>query len=235
MLDEFKSLRLEKLYNEMSDASRALISIHDNASLANEVSRSLYARATVNSFSLAKVGMQLVKTQLGDALFYFNKHSKFLYVLLRVFRVLVSKGFCSDDVSEGGDGNGNGDANDMKFEDDVEGTGMGEGGGKNDVTDELENEEQLLGLKGDDNKEAPSQERKELKEDEVDTGMEMEADFEGEKYDLPDNPDEQKDENNSDNEEELDRVSLSSKSVVLCLVLLDIYSSHCSQLGNGQR
>jgi hypothetical protein len=235
MLDEFKSLRLEKLYNEMSDASRTLISIHDNASLANEVSRSLYARATVNSFSLAKVGMQLVKTQLGDALFYFNKHSKFLYVLLRVFRVLVSKGFCSDDVSEGGDGNGNGDANDMKFEDDVEGTGMGEGDGKNDVTDELENEEQLLGLKGDDNKEAPSQERKELKEDDVDTGMEMEADFEGEKYDLPDNLDEQKDENNSDNEEELDRVSLSSKSVVLCLVLLDIYSSHCSQLGNGQR
>lgn len=71
-------------------------------------------------------------------------------------------------------------------------TGMGEGDGKNDVTEELENEEQLLGLKGDENQEPPSQEKKELKEDEVDTGMEMEGDFEGEKYDLPDQPDDKK-------------------------------------------
>ena len=233
MLDEFKTLRLDKLHNEMSQTSRALVSLHDNTS-TTEVLRSLYARAVGNSFSLVKIGMQMIKSKLGDAVVYFKEHSKLLYILLRVFRILVSKGFCSDDVSEGGDGSGKGDASEMKFEDDVEGTGMGEGEGKNDVTDELENEEQLLGLKGDDNKETPSQERKELKEDEVDTGMEMEADFEGEKYDLPDNPDKQKDEKNSDNEEELDRVSRSSKSVVLCLVLLNIYS-YCSQLGNGQR
>ncbi len=206
MLDEFKSLRLDKLHNEMSETSRALITFHDNTS-TNEVVRSLHARAVANSFSLVKIGMQMIKAQLGDAVVYFKEHSKLLYVLLRVFRILVSKGFCSDDVSEGGDGSGKGDASEMKFEDDVEGTGMGEGEGKKDVTDELENEEQLLGLKGDDNKETPSQERKELKEDEVDTGMEMEADFEGEKYDLPDEPDEHKDEANNENEEELDRVS----------------------------
>jgi hypothetical protein len=205
MLDEFKTLRLDKLHNEMSQTSRALISLHDNTA-TNEVLRSLYARAVGNSFSLVKIGMQMIKAQLGDAVVYFTEHSKLLYVLLRVFRILVSKGFCSDDVSEGGDGSGKGDASEMKFEDDVEGTGMGEGEGKNDVTDELENEEQLLGLKSDD-KETPSQERKELKEDEVDTGMEMEADFEGEKYDLPDKPDEHKDEANNENEEELDRVS----------------------------
>jgi hypothetical protein len=46
----------------------------------------------------------------------------------------------------------------------------GEGDGKNDVTDQIENEEQLLGLKGDDQEAASSHERKELKEDEVDTG-----------------------------------------------------------------
>lgn len=210
MLNEFNNLQLEKLYNGIYEMSRALISLHDNSS-TNEISRLLYTRATVNSLSLVKLGMQLIKSQLSDAFFYFKNHSKLLYVLLRVFRVLVSKGFCSDDVSDGSDGDNKCGANDMKFEDDVEGTGMGEGEGKNDVTDELENEEQLLGLKGDDDKEAPSQERKELKEDEVDTGMEMEADFEGEKYDLPDQPDEKKDEDNGENEEELDRVSLLSQ------------------------
>ena len=60
-------------------------------------------------------------------------------------------------------------------------------------------------LKGDEQQEtASSQEKKELKEDEVDTGMEMEADFEGEKFDLPDQP-EDNDNANSENEEEVDR------------------------------
>jgi len=36
----------------------------------------------------------------------------------------------------------------MKFEDDVEEPGMGEDVEKNDVTDQIENEEQILGLKG---------------------------------------------------------------------------------------
>merc|ERR1712085_30825 len=146
------------------------------------------------------------KARLCDALPFYQSHSKFLYILLRVFRALVAKGFCSDDTSDGGEGDGEGGAGEMKFEDDVDGTGMGEGDGMKDVTDELENEEQLLGLKGDEKQEAASsQERKELKEDEVDTGMEMEADFEGEKFDLPDQPEGNKDDANSENEEELDR------------------------------
>ncbi|CAN0493688.1 unnamed protein product, partial [Scytosiphon promiscuus] len=74
--------------------------------------------------------------------------AKLHYVTVRVFRTLLSKGLCAaeteDDV-----GDGDGDIDGMKFDDDVEGTGMGEGEGKKDVTDEIEDEEQLLGLKGD--------------------------------------------------------------------------------------
>lgn len=225
MLEEFNHLRLEKINHDLSEMSLALIGLHDDAS-TNAFSRSLCTRATINSLSLVQNFLQLTKAKLGDALIYYSKHSKLLYVLLRVFRVLVSKGFCSDDVSDGGEGDGSGGAGEMKFEDDVDGTGMGEGEGKKDVTDELENEEQLLGLKGDENQEASSSnERKELKEDEVDTGMEMEQDFEGENYDLPDQPD-QKDDANSGNEEELDRVSqLSYMNDVLLLVLL--HNSEC--------
>lgn len=49
---------------------------------------------------------------------------------------------CDMQEGEGGDGSG-------PLQDDVEGTGMGEGSGKRDVGDEIEDEEQLLGLKGD--------------------------------------------------------------------------------------
>ena len=94
----------------------------------------------------------------------------------------------------------------MNFEDDVEGTGMGEGDGKNDVTDQLENEEQLLGLKNDEQNEAEEkkQESKQLNEEEAKQGMEMETDFEGELCDVPDDLKDDDNESNG-NDEELDR------------------------------
>jgi len=94
----------------------------------------------------------------------------------------------------------------MNFEDDVEGTGMGEGDGKNDVTDQLENEEQLLGLKNDEQNEAEEKkkESKQLNEEEAKQGMEMEADFEGELCDVPDDLKDDDNESNG-NDEELDR------------------------------
>ncbi|KAL7554496.1 hypothetical protein ACHAWF_017951, partial [Thalassiosira exigua] len=205
MLDSWDNMRLDKISHGLSELSGALTSLHDTPS-TDHFARSFCTRTAVDSLALVHNAMQLSKARLCDALTFFCEHSKLLYILVRVFRVLVSKGFCSDDVSDGGDGDGEGGAGEMKFEDDVDGTGMGEGDGKKDVTEELENEEQLLGLKGDDNQEASSsQEKKELKEDEVDTGMEMEADFEGEKYDLPDQPDDKNDDGDSENEEELDR------------------------------
>lgn len=83
---------------------------------------------------------------------------------------------------------------------------QGEGDGKNDVTDQIENEEQLLGLKGDEEQEAKSQqEKKELNQDEVDTGMEMEGDFEGETYDMPEQQENENNDEEGDNEEEVDR------------------------------
>lgn len=50
----------------------------------------------------------------------------------------------------------------LQFDDDVEGTGMGEGEGKKDVTDQIEDEEQLLGLKGDEPDKDHAEEAKEL-------------------------------------------------------------------------
>ncbi|CAB1097864.1 unnamed protein product [Ectocarpus sp. CCAP 1310/34] len=109
--------------------------------------------------------------------------AKLHYVTVRVFRTLLSKGLCSDESE--GEGEGDGDIDGMKFDDDVEGTGMGEGEGKKDVTDQIEDEEQLLGLKGDEEPDkVQDQEAKELGEDDQDNGMEMENDFEGDMFDV---------------------------------------------------
>ncbi|CAM9757632.1 unnamed protein product, partial [Ectocarpus sp. 13 AM-2016] len=133
--------------------------------------------------------------------------AKLHYVTVRVFRTLLSKGLCSDE-SEEEEGEGEGGIDGMKFDDDVEGTGMGEGEGKKDVTDQIQDEEQLLGLNGEEEPDKDqAQEAKELDEDDQDNGMEMENDFEGEMFDVPKGDDKDQDdkEDDEDEKEELDR------------------------------
>jgi midasin len=147
MINEWDGLQLSKLNQKIRELSKCLLSLHNNEAPTEPI-RSLCTKAAINSFTLVRNVLQLSKCRLQDAAVFYRQHTKLLYVLLRVFRVLIAKGFCADDVSDGGEGDGAGGAGNMKFEDDVEGTGMGEGEGKNDVTDQIENEEQLLGLKG---------------------------------------------------------------------------------------
>merc|ERR1712086_967939 len=73
------------------------------------------------------------------------------------------------------------------------------GEGKEDVSDQIEDEEQLLGLKGEEETETNENEEADEK------GMEMENDFEGEMYDMPDDNDQQEDDKEEEEEEQLDR------------------------------
>lgn len=157
---------------------------------------------SVDACCLVLKVMDACRKRLGECVSFFRSTSKFEYVKLRVFRILVAKGFCADDVEDGGSGEG--DAGNMNFEDDVEGTGMGEGDGKNDVTDEIENEEQLLGLKGDEDQEKSKEPQEQLDKEEAQTGMEMENEFDGELFDVPDSK-ENEEEKDDEGEEELDR------------------------------
>ena len=165
---------------------------------------SLAEDLSTNSSAILLRILDECQSRLAQCLVMYRNSAKFEYVKLRLFRVLVAKGFCTDDVEDDGDGGGDGGDGNMKFEDDVEGTGMGVGEGKNDVTDQIENEEQLLGLKGDEeNKD--QEEQRQLGEDEAETGMEMENNFDGEMFDVPDKQDADKNDQGSDDEEELDR------------------------------
>lgn len=170
-------------------------------------SNSANAMVTNTRMLVQQIASPLVAKVLGaeavllrDLCESYKSCGKLLYVTLRVFRVLLAKGLCSDETKESEGGGGEGE---RKFEDDVEGTGMGEGEGKKDVSDQIDNEEQLLGLKDDipkEDKGDEKQESKELKEEEKDKGVEMSQDFEGDMFDIPE---EQDPDNNDDDQEDV--------------------------------
>jgi MoxR-like ATPase len=199
---EWASIDLKRMNSRFRDVLAQLISIHENDSI-NVEARSCCTGVASDLSVLLSNAINVVDMRLQDYISFYRNTAKLHYILLRIFRVLVSKGFCTDETSEG-DGEAEGDASGMTFED---GTGMGEGEGKTDVTDQIENEEQLLGLKNDkeDEEKADQGQSKELDEEEAEKGMEMEGDFDGEMYDMPDKKPDDGADGEDDEEEELDR------------------------------
>ena len=125
---------------------------------------------------------------IEDVLSSYKSFGKLLYVCSRLFRVLLSKGFCSIASEVGDSEGGDGDLSSMIFEDEIDGTGMSDGQGQKDVSDQIENEEQLLGLKSDEMKEGQKNDQQ-LSEEEMNHGVDMLQDFDGDMYDIPDDKD----------------------------------------------
>lgn len=148
-----------------------------------------------------------------DLTVMYKSMGKFLYIVIRMFRNLLAKGICASNAEEGdGGGEGGGssenDISKMKFDDDNEGTGLGEGDGKKDVSNEIDNEEQLLGNKEnpeDDSDKQKKDNKKELSKEEKDSGVEMSQDFDGEMFDIPEDENDDQDENQEQKDEDLER------------------------------
>uniref|UniRef100_A0A8W8MR76 Midasin n=1 Tax=Magallana gigas TaxID=29159 RepID=A0A8W8MR76_MAGGI len=124
---------------------------------------------------------------------------KLLSVLLAVFTELTSKGFCvpaefEDEVA--GEG-----ATDFE---DIEGGGLGQGEGVKDVSDQIENEDQLDEARkaGEDSKEDPAQQPDVRSEE---NAIEMSDDFEGRVQDLEAADQEERSDGEEEREEELDK------------------------------
>lgn len=203
---ELGSFGLVECFEVLEQLKFSLLGFHDGMEPEEHKrwSRSVAVDISVLAHQVSNMALRSIREHMR-----FHRSSiKLHYVILRVFRVLVSKGFCGDEMSDESDGNGDGNASGMTFEDEVDGTGMGDGEGKKDVTDEIENEEQLLGLKNEENAAGAETERdkpsQQLDEEEANQGMEMEGDFEGDTFDVPDEF-EQDDQDNSENEEDVDR------------------------------
>mmetsp|Transcript_7732 Transcript_7732/g.11302 ORF Transcript_7732/g.11302 Transcript_7732/m.11302 type:complete len:2232 (-) Transcript_7732:121-6816(-) len=202
---EWNVINLNRIKIQLKELNTRIMQLHESEKVSSQ-ELFLSLMACENACSLVHRVIVASRNTLADCISFFRNMAKLTYILIRIFRVLVAKGFCADSVDDGADGEGDGDLSNMKFEDDVEGTGMGEGDGKNDVTDQIENEEQLLGLKGDegDEKENASNQNQ-LNEEEAEQGMEMEADFDGEMFDVPEKEDVNEDPDKNEEEEELDR------------------------------
>ena len=114
-------------------------------------------------------------------------------LLVRVTRTLVSQGFCRPPEENGEEQGAEEEVGDAQG-----GTGMGEGKGEKDVSKEIEDEEQLLGLDGED-----ALSEKSGEEQDADDGIEMSNDFEGETFDLSEDDGESEEE--EEGKEELDR------------------------------
>ena len=101
--------------------------------------------------------------------------AKLCGTLSGTFCSLARDGFCAPqpDGEQGADKGG-------ELQDEKAGTGIGEGEGKRDVTDEIEDEAQVLGLE-DLRKDEPTQD---AAPDNPAQGLEMAADFEGEMHEL---------------------------------------------------
>ncbi|XP_056015325.1 midasin-like isoform X2 [Ostrea edulis] len=122
---------------------------------------------------------------------------KLLSVLLGVFTELAAKGFCAPAEFEDemtGEG-----ARDFE---DIEGGGLGQGEGVKDVSDQIENEDQLDEAKpaGEERKEEDSSQQPDIRSEEK--AIEMSEDFEGKAQDLEDADKEEKSDGEEEGEEE---------------------------------
>eukprot|EP01029_Cantina_marsupialis_P012772 TRINITY_DN2822_c0_g1_i4.p1 TRINITY_DN2822_c0_g1~~TRINITY_DN2822_c0_g1_i4.p1 ORF type:complete len:5400 (+),score=2320.53 TRINITY_DN2822_c0_g1_i4:448-16200(+) len=130
----------------------------------------------------------------SESLVLMKSTCKMEYVLLRLFRILSEKGFCRPQESREAE---EGEGGSME---EAGGTGMADGEGSKDVSNEIEDEEQVLGLQGEEEKEKDdNQEDDPLKEDE---GLDMDNDFDGALEDVPE--DERDDDDQGESEEEQD-------------------------------
>ena len=130
------------------------------------------------------VGALLEHAERVSAVFseYHRGTCKTFYILSSLFAHMLATGLCAPAEIREEDGDGEGGDGRATFEDDVDGTGMAEGEGKKDVSDQIENEEQVLGTRG----EKPPQEESDNgpQIEEEDNGLEMTSDFDGALHDV---------------------------------------------------
>uniref|UniRef100_A0A7N6BG26 Midasin n=1 Tax=Anabas testudineus TaxID=64144 RepID=A0A7N6BG26_ANATE len=121
---------------------------------------------------------------------------KLLSVLASIFTELAQKGFClPQELMAGGDGEGA-----TEFHN-YEGGGMGEGEGTKDVSDKIENEDQVEDTFQEGQEKEDQQDKGNIKEE--DNAIEMSEDFDGQMHDGDEN--ESDDESGKEEEEELDK------------------------------
>ncbi|KAF2076411.1 hypothetical protein CYY_002268 [Polysphondylium violaceum] len=194
---QFKSLDLKGLLMTLIELHLFVVDSANGTSIA---SLNQYRVMLQQLYPLLNQYILLVNQCILDQMAFGKTLSKLEYIMLSVFIQLYQKGFCKSDKDDEGEATGESNG---KFEDDVEGTGMGEGKGKKDVSDEIEDQEQLMGTNTDE-KDEQEDEDDEKEEKDEDEGFDMTDDFEGDMHDIKKDP-KKEDEKEDPNQDELDK------------------------------
>ncbi|GAA5872063.1 hypothetical protein JCM8547_003087 [Rhodosporidiobolus lusitaniae] len=181
-----KALRLEEMIAKVEGFARqAHQSLNSNSAASTLVSR-------VAPF--LRLYSDLLSRHLSSSFDWHKSSLKLNHVLSSILKELATEGFCRP--PEGDSKNGADDASDGKT---TEGTGMAEGTGAKNVSNEIEDESQLEGLQSD----VPQDKKEDEQEEEGDDdAVEMQGDFEGEMQDRGDGEKEEKEDGESEDEEE---------------------------------
>ena len=114
--------------------------------------------------------------------YYISNHKTYLHWLISLMLIQYFQGFCPPDElsDEQQDGEGA-----TEFED-IEGGGMGEGEGAKDVSDQIENEDQLdeARKEGEEKEDKDPNEMPDIENEE--NGIEMSEDMDGKMHDMED-------------------------------------------------
>lgn len=154
-----------------------------------------------NLLSLAKLVRSVLDVFYQALLGFHNALCRLQEFVLKLFRSVVERGFCRPPEEEEG-------AEEGVDENLKDGTGMGEGQGQENVSKEIEDEEQILGLKGEQQQPEDKSDKPKPEQEEEQDGVEMENDFEGGEMHDMEREDEEKEGSEEDEEEdkeELDR------------------------------
>ncbi|BGP16616.1 hypothetical protein JCM10213_000468 [Rhodosporidiobolus nylandii] len=138
---------------------------------------------------------ELLSRHLSSFFDWHKSSLKLNHVLASILKELATEGFCRPPEGDGKNG-ADADTSDGKT---TEGTGMAEGSGAKNVSNEIEDESQLEGLQSD----VPQEKHEdEQEQDGDDDAVEMQNDFEGEMEDRGDGAKDEQDEGESDDDDE---------------------------------
>ncbi|XP_018599206.2 midasin isoform X2 [Scleropages formosus] len=175
--EEISFLSLQEINTSMEKLLGGLGSHRDACSPQYLLELSDACRLLVRLLPMMSVYSELVRHYLAISLGAHRSTGKLLSVLASIFTELAQKGFClPQDFTSSGDGEGA-----TQFHD-YEGGGIGEGEGSKDVSDKIENEEQIEdSFQEGQEKEDEEQAKRDVKEE--DNAIEMSEDFDGKMHD----------------------------------------------------
>ncbi|XP_054474709.1 midasin [Anoplopoma fimbria] len=161
-----------------------------------EVNRA--CRMLVHLEPLLGIYTDMVRYYVAVSLGAHRSTGKLLSVLASIFTELAQKGFClPQDLMAGGDGEGA-----TEFHD-YEGGGIGEGEGTKDVSDKIENEDQVEDTLQEGQEKEEEEDKGNIKAE--DNAIEMSEDFDGQMQDGDENEAGEDDESAKEEDEELDK------------------------------